>query len=69
LHLAARIRDPARAPAILARALPLLPGAQTIDDYAIAPLPRPAITFGYGVIDAAEIGVALRRVRRALESL
>ncbi|KRB11539.1 PLP-dependent aminotransferase family protein [Lysobacter sp. Root690] len=69
LHLAARIRDPALAPAIMARALPLLPGAQTIDDYAIAPLPRPAITFGYGVIDADEIGVALRKVRRALESL
>ncbi|WP_046658203.1 PLP-dependent aminotransferase family protein [Lysobacter capsici] len=69
LHLAARIRDPALAPAILARALPLLPGAQMIDDYAIAPLPRPAITFGYGVIDADEIGVALRRVRRVLESL
>ncbi|MBW8811305.1 MAG: PLP-dependent aminotransferase family protein, partial [Lysobacter sp.] len=69
LHLAARIRDPALAPAVLARALPLLPGAESIDDYAIAPLSRPAITFGYGVIDAEEIGVALRRVRRALESL
>lgn len=68
LHLAARVRDPRRAPAILARALPLLPGAQAIADYAMAPLPRPAITFGYGVIDAEAIGPALRRVRRALET-
>lgn len=69
LHLAARIRDPALAPAIFARMLRELPGAQSVGDYAMNPLERPALSFGYGVIDAGEITVALRRFRRSLEAL
>ncbi|WP_031373244.1 PLP-dependent aminotransferase family protein [Lysobacter antibioticus] len=69
LHLAARIRDPGLAPAILTRMLRHLPGAQSVGDYAIGALERPALTFGYGVIDADEIAPALKRFRRSLEEL
>ena len=66
LHLAARIRDPARKDAILAAMHRHAPGAQSIDHYAMAPVPRPAVTFGYGVIDAEAIGPALQQLRRSL---
>lgn len=66
LHLAARIRDPARAAAIVEAMHRCTPGAQTTADYAMLPGPPWALTFGYGVIDADEIGRALRRMRRAL---
>jgi GntR family transcriptional regulator/MocR family aminotransferase len=43
------------------------PGAQAIAEYAMHPERVPwALTFGYGVIDANEIGPALRRLRRAM---
>lgn len=67
LHLAARIRAPELASSIIAKARRHTPGAQSIADYALAPPDRPAISFGYGVIDASEILPALSRLRRALE--
>ena len=67
LHLAARIRDPERATAIFAKAREHVPGAQSIGEYALMPPERPALTFGYGVIDVEDIGPALWRFRRALE--
>ncbi|QSX79262.1 MocR-like pyridoxine biosynthesis transcription factor PdxR [Agrilutibacter solisilvae] len=69
LHLSARIRDPAQASAILARIRQHAPGAQSLDDYAMAPLPQRAVTFGYGVIDVAAIRPALSRLRAALETI
>lgn len=66
MHLAARIRDPARAPAILARLPQHLPGAQSVGDYAAQPLAQPAIAFGYGVIDADRIRPATRAFAQAL---
>jgi GntR family transcriptional regulator / MocR family aminotransferase len=68
LHLAARIRAPERAAAIIAKARQYAPGAQSIGDYALTPPEQPALTFGYGVIEADEIRPALVRLRRALES-
>lgn len=67
LHLAARIRDPERAPRIMAMAQRHAPGAQSIADYSLTPPERPALSFGYGVIDADEITAALTRFRIALE--
>lgn len=66
MHLAARIRDPALAPAILARLPRHMPGAQSIAEYAMHAPEQPAITFGYGVIDAAEIRPATRAFARDL---
>lgn len=66
LHLAARILDPGRKDAILAAMHRHAPGAQSIDDYAMAPMARPAVTFGYGVMDAEAIGPALQQLRRSL---
>lgn len=68
LHLAARIREPRRAAAVVAAMRQCLPGAQTTAEYAFAPAGvAPALCFGYGVVDADEIDRALRRMRRALE--
>ncbi|MGM9486628.1 PLP-dependent aminotransferase family protein [Ideonella sp. YS5] len=69
LHLSARIRDPRQGPAIVAAMRQHTPGAQAIAEYAMHPRTVPwALTFGYGVIDADEIGRALRRLRRAMPS-
>jgi GntR family transcriptional regulator/MocR family aminotransferase len=43
------------------------PGAESTADYAMTRDIEPAVTFGYGVIDAGEIAVALGKMRRALE--
>ena len=67
LHLAARIRDPALSDAVFARARTHVPGAMSAGEYSREPMPRPALTFGYGVIDAEEIRPALQRFARALE--
>lgn len=69
LHLAARIRAPRLTPAILARMQRHAPGAQSIDEYAMSAPDAPAITFGYGAIDAEEIRVALRRFAKSLHEL
>jgi len=66
LHLAARIRDPRRAEAVIASLRRHAPGAQSIAEYATRPLERPAVAFGYGVIDAEAIPPALASLRRAL---
>jgi GntR family transcriptional regulator / MocR family aminotransferase len=69
LHLAARVRDPRQGPAIVAAMRQHTPGAQAIAEYAMHPRQVPwALTFGYGVIDADQIGPALRRLRRAMPS-
>jgi len=67
LHLAAYVRDPAQAAAIFAAARRHVPGAQSTEEYAAAPLRRPALAFGYGAIDAEAIRPALAALRRALE--
>ena len=67
LHLAARIREPELAADIVAKARRLTPGAQSTADYSTSTPKRPALAFGYGVIDAADIPGALSRLRRALE--
>jgi len=69
MHLAARIRDPALAPAILARLPRHMPGAQSIGEYAMAAPAAPAITFGYGVIDAEAIRPATRAFAHELARL
>jgi GntR family transcriptional regulator/MocR family aminotransferase len=66
LHLAARLRDPAAAARLMPEVLRHAPGAEAIADYAMTRRVEPAVTFGYGVIDAAEIATALLRMRRAL---
>jgi GntR family transcriptional regulator/MocR family aminotransferase len=67
LHLAARVRHPRQGPAIVAAMRQHTPGAQAIAEYALHPKRAPwALTFGYGVIDADEIGRALRRLARAM---
>jgi GntR family transcriptional regulator/MocR family aminotransferase len=67
MHLAARIRVPDQAEKIFARAREHVPGAQSIAEYAMHPPERPALAFGYGVIDAGDIAPALRRLRAALD--
>jgi len=68
LHLAARIREPRRAAAVIAAMRRCLPGAQTTAEYALQPgNVAPALCLGYGVIDAGEIGRALRRLRHELQ--
>jgi len=69
LHLAARIRDPALAPKIMPTVLRFAAGAESTADYAMSRAIVPAVAFGYGVIDAADIAVALADLRRALERL
>ena len=66
LHLSARIRHPAQAAAILDRVRQCMPGAQSVADYAMTPPAHPALTFGYGVIDADAIPAAVARLRAAL---
>jgi len=66
LHLAARVRDPALAPTLFAKARECTPGAQSIAEYASAPPTHPALSFGYGIIDAKDIAPALRRLALAL---
>jgi GntR family transcriptional regulator/MocR family aminotransferase len=67
LHLAARIRKPELASAIMPKALRFAAGAESTADYAMTREIEPAVTFGYGVIDAGEITAALIDLRRALE--
>jgi GntR family transcriptional regulator/MocR family aminotransferase len=67
LHLAARIREPELAATIIAKAKRHAPGVQSIAEYSLTPPERPALSFGYGVIDAGDIPGMLARLRRALE--
>lgn len=67
LHLAARIREPERASRLLPTVLRFAPGAESTADYAMTNDIAPAVTFGYGVIDAHAIAAALKEMRRALE--
>ncbi len=67
LHLAARLRDPALVPEIMPTILRFAAGTESTADYAMTRGIEPAVTFGYGVIDAAEIAAALGKTRRALE--
>jgi GntR family transcriptional regulator / MocR family aminotransferase len=67
LHLAARLIEPALASKIMPTVLRFAPGAESTVDYAMTREIEPAVTFGYGVIDAGEIIAALIDLRRALE--
>ena len=67
MHTAARLREPAHAQRFFQLMREHAPGAQSIAEYAMAPLAAPAVVFGYGVIDAAEITTRLAALRRALE--
>jgi len=68
MHLAARIRDPSAAARVMAAVREHAPGAQSIAEYAMAPPAVPAVTFGYGVIDAEEIRLRMTALRRALST-
>ena len=69
LHAAARIRDPDQAQRILALVREHAPGAQSTNEYAMAPLKQPAIAFGYGVIATDEITARLTSLRAALSHI
>lgn len=67
LHLAARVRDPRQAQSLFDLARRHVPGAAPTPGYALKPATcPPALSFGYGAIDAEEIGPALQRFGRAL---
>jgi GntR family transcriptional regulator/MocR family aminotransferase len=68
LHLCARIRTASQARKVLSAAAACTPGAQSAADYAMGSLEHPALTIGYGVIDAEAIPIAIARMRRALEA-
>jgi GntR family transcriptional regulator/MocR family aminotransferase len=68
LHLAARIRDPAQANAIVALAKRYLPGSQSTLEYSATPLAQPALAIGYGVVETDEIAAPFKSFRRALAS-
>jgi GntR family transcriptional regulator/MocR family aminotransferase len=67
LHLCARILRPELAQQIMTHARVHAPGCQSTAEYAMGPLSAPAVTLGYGVMDAVDIGPALRRWRKAME--
>ncbi len=67
LHMAARFLRRRDAAAILRAASLHTPGAVPLMNYAVSSDVAPGIVFGYGVIDAGEIGPALLKLRRALE--
>ncbi len=67
LHLAARVRRVRDVPRVVAAMREAAPGAQTTAEYALQPGVPPAIAFGYGVIEPAQITAALRRLRRLLQ--
>ena len=67
LHLAARFRDPELAPRLMPLVLRCAVGAESTADYAMTRAIEPAVTFGYGVIDAQEIAAALASLRQALQ--
>jgi GntR family transcriptional regulator / MocR family aminotransferase len=69
LHLAAAIRQPRAAERIVQAARVCTPGAQSTNEYAMAPLPRPALAFGYGVMEVDAIPAAMRCLRRQLEGV
>jgi GntR family transcriptional regulator/MocR family aminotransferase len=66
-HLAACLRAPALAPEIMPTILCFAAGVESTADYAMTHGIEPAVTFGYGVIDAGEIAAALRKLRTALK--
>jgi GntR family transcriptional regulator/MocR family aminotransferase len=66
LFLGTRIRDPAAAHALIAKARIATPGVASHADYAMRADCPPGLSFGYGVIDAKEIGSRLAGLRRAL---
>ena len=66
LHLAARVRDPARAERVIAKARQYVPGSIAAADYAFELVPVPAVVFGFGAIDEESIAPALRKLREVL---
>lgn len=68
LHLAAQLRDPAQQAALLGLLREHAPGAQSCAEYALAPLPRPAVAFGYGAIEVDAIRAGLTALAAALRT-
>jgi GntR family transcriptional regulator/MocR family aminotransferase len=66
MHTAARLRDPDNAHRFFQLMREHAPGAQSIAEYAMAPLAAPAVVFGYGVIDADEITARLAALKAGL---
>ncbi|MCP3139944.1 MocR-like pyridoxine biosynthesis transcription factor PdxR [Pyxidicoccus xibeiensis] len=66
LHLAARVLQPEHAATLFATARHYAPGVQSITEYSLTPPEQPALSFGYGVMEAEEITSALRRWGGAL---
>lgn len=66
LHLAARIRDPDLQGRIFEAMRRHAPGAQSVAEYAMSGIGAPALTFGYGVIDAGDISASMTRFATAL---
>ncbi len=67
MHLSARIRHRSGAAALIAKARRYAAGVASHDDYAMEAVIPPALTFGYGTIDAKDIRPALVRLRTALQ--
>lgn len=69
LHLSALLRDPDSAATLFRLARKHLPGAQDTREYALVPANAfPALTIGYGVIEAEAILPALRALQAALRA-
>jgi GntR family transcriptional regulator/MocR family aminotransferase len=66
MHTSARLRDPASATRFFVLMRNHAPGAQSIAEYAMAPLETPGVVFGYGVIDPDDIHTYLGALRHAL---
>ena len=67
LHLADRLRKPEPPSAVMSKVLRFATDAESTADYTTTREIEPAVTFGYGVLDVAEITTALIALRRALE--
>lgn len=67
LHVAARIRRKRDVNAVFEAAHVHTPGVVSMSSYAASPGTPPGIVFGFGLMDAAQIGPALLKLRRALE--
>lgn len=67
MHMSARVIRKAGAARLIATARRCVQGVASHDDYAMEAGCAPALTFGYGVIDAKEIRPALVRLRKQLQ--
>lgn len=66
MHTAARLRHVSGARRFMGALRRHAPGAQAWDEYAVTPLARPGVVFGYGVIDTQAIRAHMRALRKDL---